>query len=112
MNKDDDLDLGTITDPAAQHVLADHRALRIEHEALVVEHRTTLAENAALRAELAQLKGAQGQPRIMPKKASSGDRLPRGRRRREAEREAAMREASQGGRTGTHPAEGTPPDAT
>lgn len=111
MNEGDDLDLGAVADPAVRQVLTDHRALRIEHEALVVEHRATLAENAALLAELARLKEAQGQPRTMPKKLSSGDRLPRGRRRREAERDAAMREASQSSRPGTHPAEGTPPDA-
>jgi len=104
MDEGDAIELSAVTDPAVRQVLTDHRALRTEHEALLLEHRTTLAENAALRAELAQLKGAQGQPRTMPKKASSGDRLPRGRRRREAEREALLRTD----RPEIRPTEGTP----
>lgn len=103
MNEGDELEVGTVTEPRVQHGSTDHHALQAEHEALVLEHRATLAENTALRAELAGLKGAQGQPRTMPKKPNSGDRLPRGRRRREAEREAAIRAASQGGGTGTPP---------
>jgi len=104
MDEGDASELSAVTEPAVQHGSANHHALRAEHEALLLEHRATLAENAALRAELAQLKGAQGQPRAMPKKASSGDRLPRGRRRREAEREALLRTD----RTETRPTEGTP----
>lgn len=109
MNEGDDLDLSAVTDPAVRQLRTNHRALRIEHEALVGEHRATMAENAALRAELARLKGGQGQPRSLPGKTHSGDRLPRGKRRREAERDAMLRAE----RPEARPVEETlPPDAT